>query len=368
MSLFVGAISGTSIDGLDLALVEIDEDELRLVSARTVEFPKSLKERLMRLVASKGNIVEVGRASSKLGSFTGSAIIEHLKELDVNPRSVRAIGSHGQTIHHSPTTDEAFSMQIGDGARIAELTGIDTIADFRSRDIAAGGQGAPLVPVLHRKLFQTTTCNRVVLNIGGIANVTHLPEDDRDNLLGFDTGPGNALIDAFVLENLNKPFDNDGSIASAGALDASLLDQLLSDPWLQLPPPKSTGKEHFNLEYLNQVLSKSAQAPSDADIVATLTEFTTRTIADATMRWCCESGELIVCGGGRLNSYAMRSLEKNLSNFRVLSSDSLGIDGDFVEATAFAYLAYLFVKGLPGNDPKVTGASGERILGCLHPA
>lgn len=368
MSLFVGAISGTSIDGLDLALVEIDDVHLQLVSACTVEFHSPLEQRLRRLASSEGNIVDVGRTSSAFGSFVGNAITKFLQESDVNPRNVRAIGSHGQTIHHFPNSDEAFSMQIGDGARIAEITGIDTIADFRSRDIAAGGQGAPLVPVFHAKLFQCTDRDRIVLNIGGIANVTYLPKSTWADHNAFDTGPGNTLIDAFVLDKWDQPYDQDGAIAESGVVDASVLDQLLADPWFLRPPPKSTGKEHFNLEYLNETLRKSSRTPSNTDIVATLTEFTTRTITDAILRWCCESGEVIVCGGGRLNSHMMRGIQKNLTNCSVRSSDSLGIDGDFVEATTFAYLAHLFVNRMAGNDPRATGALGERILGCLYPA
>ncbi|MCY3885004.1 MAG: anhydro-N-acetylmuramic acid kinase [Gammaproteobacteria bacterium] len=368
MPLFVGAISGTSIDGLDLALVEIDGVHLELVNSSTVEFPLPLKERLIRLASTRGNIVDVGRTSSALGSFTGNAIVQFLQESGTEPGSVRAIGSHGQTVHHFPNTDEAFSMQIGEAARIAETTGIDTIADFRSRDIAAGGQGAPLVPLFHARLFQSTKFDRVVLNIGGIANVTYLPKNASAVHKGFDTGPGNALIDAFVLKSLNQQYDENGAIAASGDVNAHVLEQLLADQWLQRPPPKSTGKEHFNLEYVRQALRKSNQSPSNTDIVATLSEFTARTITDAILKWCCKSGEVIVCGGGRLNSYVMRSLQKNLSNCTVHSSDSLGVDGDFVEATTFAYLAHLFINRIAGNDPRVTGAEGERLLGCLYPA
>ena len=368
MPLFVGAISGTSIDGLDLALVEIEDDQSQLVSAETVKFPVQFKNRLQELASAQGDVVDIGRTDSALGSFIGKAINQFLKNSSVSPRDIRAIGSHGQTIHHFPRTAEAFSMQIGDGARVAEITGIDTIVDFRSRDIAASGEGAPLVPLFHQRVFQSNESDRVVLNIGGIANVTYLPKGASSGQRGFDTGPGNALIDAYVLRVLNKNYDKDGAIAATGVLDAQLFDRLYLDPWLKRPPPKSTGREHFNFEYIERAINSLERAPNPSDAISTLTEFTARTIADAIIQWCCNSGELIVCGGGRLNSHAMRLLSNNLPNFNVTSSDSLGIDGDFVEAATFAYLAHLFVNRLPGNDPQATGASGARVLGCLYPA
>lgn len=368
MPLFVGAISGTSIDGLDLALVEIDDDQSQLVNAETVAFPMQLKSRLTELAAAQGDVVDIGRTSSALGSFIGKAINQFLKNSNVSPRNIRAIGSHGQTIHHFPRTAEAFSMQIGDGARIAEISGIDTVVDFRSRDIAASGEGAPLVPLFHQRLFQSNKSDRVVLNIGGIANVTYLPRGASIGQRGFDTGPGNALIDAYVLKVLNCRYDDDGAIAASGVVVAELFDRLYSDPWLRRFPPKSTGKEHFNFEYVAKAIQSLGLEPNPSDVVATLTEFTARTIADAILQWCCNSGELIVCGGGRLNSHVMQRLGDYLSIFNVFTSDSLGIDGDFVEAATFAYMAHLFVNRLPGNDPHATGASGARVLGCLYPA
>lgn len=368
MSLFVGTISGTSIDGLDLALVEIESDQIQLINAEIVDFPDQLKRRLKELAVQQGDVIDIGRTSAALGSFTGQAINNFLKNSGVRPQDVRAIGSHGQTIHHFPRTAEAFSMQIGDGARIAEVCGIDTIVDFRSRDIAANGEGAPLVPLFHRRLFQSAKSDRVVLNIGGIANVTYLPLNTSDSQKGFDTGPGNALIDTYILKKLNQHYDKDGAIAATGQVDAELLDRLCSDPWLNRPPPKSTGKEHFNLEYLTRAIQESTPSLSTPDVVATLTEFTATTISDAVLRWCCASGELIVCGGGRLNSQVIKRLACHLTNFKVMTSDSLGVDGDFVEAATFAYLAHLFVERQPGNNPSATGASGERVLGCLYPA
>ncbi len=369
MTLYVGAISGTSIDGLDLALVEVSEEQLRIVRGETYQFPRSLATRLRLLSNPSPNEIQVlGHTHAALGTFIGQSITEFLDQTGIQAKEISAIGSHGQTIRHSPTGDEAFSLQIGDASRIAEVTGLDTVGDFRSRDIAAGGEGAPLVPEFHRRLFHSATTDRVVLNIGGIANVTTLLAGESEDCLGFDTGPGNALIDAYMQKELSQDFDHDGSIASSGTIDSSLLAQLLSDEWLQRHPPKSTGKEHFSYEYLQQALRAVPVQLDKADVVATLTEFSVMSIRDAIAKWCCPSGELVACGGGRLNVYLMQRLTTICPNFHVMPCEALRVDGDAVEAAAFAYLAYLHVNGKAGNVPQVTGARGARILGCLYPA
>lgn len=369
MSLFVGAISGTSIDGLDLALIEVAEDRLRIVQGKTFPFPASLAARLKELASSQTVEVQAfGHAHAALGTFIGSMIGSFLGQIDIQAKDVCAIGTHGQTVRHVPTGDEAFSLQIGDASRIAEITGIDTVADFRSRDIAAGGEGAPLVPEFHRRLFHSPTSDRVVLNIGGIANVTTLPARDSQRCSGFDTGPGNALIDAYVQRELGQEFDRDGNIASTGKIDSVLLANLMSNEWLRRRPPKSTGKEHFNYEYVQRALRATPTKLNDADVVATLTELTVSTIREALAKWCFSSGELIVCGGGRHNNHLMQRLAANCPSFGVKACESLKVDGDAVEAAAFAYLAYLQVNRKTGNVPKVTGAQGDRVLGCLYPA
>lgn len=369
MCLFVGAISGTSIDGLDLALIEVAEDRLRIVHGKTVPFPASLAARLGELARSQSvEVHALGHAHAALGTFIGSMVRSFLDHIGIQTEDVCAIGSHGQTVRHIPNGDEAFSLQIGDASRIAEITGIDTVGDFRSRDIAARGEGAPLVPEFHRRLFHSTASDRVVLNIGGIANVTTLPASDSESCTGFDTGPGNALIDAYVQKKLDQKFDRDGRIATTGKVDSILLEHLRSDEWFRRPPPKSTGKEHFSYEYVLQALSDASTELQEPDVVATLAELTVSTIRDAIANWCLPSGELIVCGGGRHNVHLMKRLAANCPSFGVKACESLQVDGDAVEAAAFAYLAYLHVNRKSGNVPKVTGARGDRILGCLYPA
>lgn len=369
MPLFVGAISGTSIDGLDLALVEIDEEQIQLLQAETADFPASLRNRLDRLANSDNTDLQVlGHTHAALGAYIGKAIKTFLERSPINSKEVRAIGSHGQTIHHYPSGGEAFSLQIGDASRIAEITRLDTIADFRSRDIAAGGVGAPLVPIFHQRLFHDNHRDRIVLNIGGIANITNLPANHAPEHVGFDTGPGNCLIDAYVKEKFNQDCDLGGRIAATGTTDLKLLDQLMSDEWLTRRPPKSTGREHFNYEYVRHAIRKTGVQLDNADIVATLTEFTALTIRDAITEWCHLSGDLIVCGGGRLNAHLMRRIAQNCPDYEVLPCESLKVDGDAVEAAAFAYLAYLHVNNCAGNVPEVTGAQGGRVLGCLYPA
>lgn len=369
MSFFVGAISGTSIDGLDVALIEVAEERVRLIQGKTFQFPNSLATRLGRLANPNPNEIQaLGRAHAALGTFIGRTIGLFLDETGIRSNDVTAVGSHGQTVRHFPSGVEAFSLQIGDASRIAEVTGIDTVADFRSRDIAAGGEGAPLVPDFHRRLFHSTASDRVVLNIGGIANVTTLPAREPDICAGFDTGPGNGLIDAYMQKKFSQRYDRNGSIASSGQIHPALLAQLMSDEWLQHQPPKSTGKEHFNYEYVQNAIRAAVVQLDDADVLATLTELTVLSIRDAIAKWCFRSGELVVCGGGRLNAYLMQRLAKSCPSFHVMPCESLDVDGDSVEAAAFAYLAYLHVNGKTGNVPQVTGAKGARVLGCLYPA
>ncbi len=369
MPLFVGSISGTSVDGLDLALVEIDDQNLQIRHAETVSFPESLRSRLARLARpGRDELVEMGHSHAALGTFIGNSINDFLRKAEVHPREVRAVGSHGQTVRHYPEGEEAFTLQIGDPSRIVEITGVDTVADFRSRDIAAGGVGAPLAPIFHQRLFQTDRFDRIVLNIGGIANVTYLASSPERPCEGFDTGPGNALLDAYVNEKLDERFDSEGRIASSGYVDDSLLDQFLSDPWFEETPPKSTGKEHFDYAYVRSNLRSAGGQMDDADVLATLAELTAASIVNAIKQWCCNSGEIVVCGGGRLNLHLMRRLAERATDFKLMPCERLGIDGDAVEAAAFAYLAYLFVNRMPGNAPQVTGAVGERVIGSLYPA
>ncbi len=269
----------------------------------------------------------------------------------------RAIGSHGQTVRHRPQGPAPFTLQIGDPNQIAEITGIVTVADFRRRDLAAGGEAAPLVPPFHASVFGSDTEHRAVLNLGGIGNITIL-----DPLSGFDTGPGNALLDAWCEQHTGKPFDDAGGWALGGAVISDLLNKLLADPYLHRMPPKSTGKEHYNPTWLRALLDPGS-APRD--VQRTLVEFTARSAVDAVHRWAPAVRRLLVCGGGRLNRLLMRRLAE-LSRCAVETTDDHGWNGDAIEAAAFAWLAHRRLNLEPGNVPRVTGAAGPRILGAVY--
>ena len=359
-------MTGTSVDGLDLALLDLPND-LRPHGATTLKLPNQLREELLALAIPGSNEIErLGNADIELGEFIAQAILEFLRKHQIATSEVQAIGSHGQTVRHHPDATHPFTLQIGNGHTIAEQTGIDVIADFRPRDIAADGQGAPLVPIYHQKLFQHQQINRVVVNIGGIANLTIL-NSQEESVTGFDTGPGNAMLDAWSQHCRQEPFDFNGDWANSGTVDEELLNRFLSDAYYLMPPPKSTGKERFNLQYVREALT-SSPSKAAADVQATLLELTARTITDAIHKHAKQCQEIIVCGGGRLNSLLMARLTLLNPERTVQTSEELGIDGDAIEAAAFAYLAWLFLERRPGNVPSVTGAKGPRLLGSLYPA
>ena len=364
---FVGVMTGTSIDGLDLAVLSPSKD-LKPRFSTTVPLPSALRESLEELAASdRVSLSALGQADVALGEFTAQAVLDFLRECEINPRDVRAIGSHGQTIQHAPERSHPFSMQIGSGAVIAEITRVDTVVDFRVRDVAAGGQGAPLVPVYHKALFGDEVTDGVVLNIGGIANLSILAQSSDREVTGFDTGPGNALMDAWIRKAKGEKFDKEGAWASDGQLSEPLLDQLLADPFYRLNPPKSTGKEHFNLTYLERHL-QSFNTLAPVDVQRTLCELTVKSIHAALDYFAPATETIVVCGGGRRNGFLMTRLVALEPKRVICSVEDFGVDGDTVEAAAFAYLAWLFINHQPGNVPAVTGAQGPRILGCLYPA
>ena len=355
---FIGAISGTSVDGLDLALIDVDPVVPRIIDATTEPIPGPLGDSLRALaLPATGDVNLMARADAELGELIGQAA-----RAFAGDRPVRAIGSHGQTIRHDPRAKPAHTMQIGDPHRIAEISGIDTVADFRRRDVAAGGEGAPLVPPFHEALFKPPKGERVVVNVGGISNITIL---SPDLLTGFDTGPGNALMDAWIREHQGLAFDRNGAWSATGRVNPDLLTDLEQDGFVRAPPPKSTGKDFYNLDYLRMRL-KGSEDP--ADVQATLTEFTAASISWAIESWAPSSADIVVCGGGRLNDDLMHRLGRRMGSRRVMKTESLGVDGDAVEAAAFAWLAYRFLERLPGNSPTVTGAAGPRVLGAFYPA
>jgi anhydro-N-acetylmuramic acid kinase len=363
--LFVGLISGTSVDGIDAALVRFAPSP-QLVFGRTYPMPAALVDEVLRVSqADDGTTLDaLGRLDTRLGTVFADAALSLLRDAGVPRDAVRAIGSHGQTLRHDPRGDAPFTMQLGDASVIVERTGITTVADFRSRDVAAGGQGAPLLPVLHAALLRRADEARAVLNLGGIANLTLLPATGP--VRGFDTGPANGLMDAWCLRERGQRFDRDGAFAAEGQVDTDLLARLLGDEWLRLPPPKSTGRDHFHLPWLAARLGDAAARP--ADVQATLQAFTARTVADQLRQQLPDCHRLLVCGGGVHNPGLMSRLRDELTATVVESTANHGVDPDFVEAMAFAWLARETLAGRPGTLPEVTGARGPRILGAIHPA
>ena len=368
-------MTGTSVDGLDVALLAVAPEDASvgpehgtrpaIVAAETVSFPPRLAASLRALAApGEDGLDAVASVDAELGAFTGDAILACLKRWGVAAERVRAIGAHGQTVRHRPTAPLPFTVQIGDPNRIAERTGIDTVADFRRRDMAAGGQGAPLAPLFHDALFRDPERTRAVVNIGGIANATLLPADGAA-LLGFDIGPGNALLDAWAQRCLGAPLDDGGRWAASGAVNSRLLAHLKQDEFLARRPPKSTGKETYHLGYVQQACGGDELPPRD--VQATLAEFTAWCIADAIERWCAGAQEVIVCGGGCRNAHLLSRLERRLPQRNVTTSGQLGVDADALEAAAFAWFAHRTLAGLPGNAPAATGAKGPRVLGAIHP-
>ncbi len=348
------------MDGIDAALVDITPDGCRLIAARTSPWNPALKARVTRLLdgADRCSLDEIAMLDVALGREFAAATLALLDSTGTPLTAVQGIGSHGQTLRHRPEGPLPFSWQIGDPNVIAELTGLPVAGDFRRRDVAAGGQGAPLVPAFHAQVFASAAEDRVIVNIGGIANVTVLARG-RD-VTGFDTGPGNRLLDAWIQRHRNVELDRDGAWADSGQVDAALLETLLAEPWLALPPPKSTGRELFNPDWLDARLGAAPRAP--ADVQATLLDYTAATIA-AAIRQAAPAAAVYVCGGGAHNSALLRALARRLAPHAVATTAALGLDPDHVEATAFAWFAARTLAGLPSGLPTVTGARAPRILG-----
>ena len=363
---YIGVMSGTSMDGIDSVLVDFQSGLPELIATYTEEIPSHLFKGLQRL-SQPGNdeITRLGRLDRQVGQAFAKSINGLLDKANISASDVIAIGSHGQTVRHMPNLEVAFTIQIGDPNTIAIETGIDVIADFRRKDIALGGQGAPLVPAFHQQVFNSDKSDRVILNIGGIANITYLPKADEP-VLGFDTGPGNALIDAWIQQTQDLPFDQDGQLAASGKTDKKLLKHLLSHTYFSQPHPKSTGKELFSQNWLEQQISEHSHLAVE-DIQSTLLDLTCHSIANDILK-LSSKGELFVCGGGTKNKELMTRLEKLLPNYQVDTTTTLGVNPQWVEAIAFAWLAFRYQNNLPANLPEVTGASREAILGARFPA
>ncbi|MDR6096054.1 MULTISPECIES: anhydro-N-acetylmuramic acid kinase [Stenotrophomonas] len=366
LPLYLGLMSGTSADGIDAALAQFPVDGgCRFVEGLTLPWDPVLRERLVALGqgGELASLDELGDVDARIGLAFAAAAVALLQHSGVDAAQVRAIGSHGQTVRHRPSASPAFTLQLGDANRIAEHTGITTVADFRRRDVAAGGQGAPLMPAFHLAMLGTADEDRAVLNLGGIANLTLIPREGT--LLGFDTGPANALLDAWCERHTGRTYDADGAFAASGVVDAGLLARWRDDPWFALPPPKSTGREQFHLAWVQQQIGDGQHVA--ADVQATLLELTAVTVADALLRTLPGARRVLVCGGGVRNGHLMQRLAARLPGVVVESSARHGLDPDYLEALGFAWLAQRTLDGLAGNLPSVTGAAGPRILGAIHP-
>jgi len=358
-------MSGTSLDGVDAVLAEIGPaGQVRLLHSHYLPYPDTLRTRLLALHTPQSDEIHLAAlAANELARLYADTVKSLLDGFTAD--RVRAIGCHGQTLRHRP--EEGYTLQIGNAALLAELTGIAVVADFRSRDIAAGGQGAPLVPAFHAQVLRHPDTHRVIANIGGIANITDLPVNGP--VRGWDTGPGNMLLDAWIKRHHGAHYDRDGAWAASGSVHPDLLTALMRHAYLQLPPPKSAGREQFNLDWLDTLLLGSLdEALAPPDVQATLVEFTAMSLADAVNRECVGTHELYVCGGGAHNRALMQRISAHLPGIRVVTTATLGIDPDWVEALAFAWLARQTLHHAPGNLPAVTGAHGERVLGAIYPA
>lgn len=365
---FIGMMSGTSLDGVDAALCELSDANCKVLATHFLSYPAEIKTELLALhLRTENELENAALMANKLARLYAQTVNELLAKNQLPAPQIKAIGCHGQTIRHRP--ELGFTLQIGNPALLAELTKITVVADFRSRDIATGGQGAPLVPAFHQAVFGGSTKNRAIVNIGGIANITYLNKTGEilgfDSIIGFDSGPGNMLLDSWTKLKLDKDYDANGAWAATGVVHESFLNNMLAEPYFALPPPKSTGRDLFNDAWLKQHILYPHCRPQD--IARTLVELTAHTIAQAINQHCPVVDEIYICGGGAHNALLVEVLKSKL-NLPVANTDALGVGVDWVEAAAFAWLAKQCLEGKPSNLPAVTGASGLRILGAIYPA
>jgi anhydro-N-acetylmuramic acid kinase len=362
---YIGVMSGTSLDGVDVVLAAIDERMVAQQASYCHPVPQSLRQALLAINQGQSlTLSQLGQLDTRLGRLFAEAVLTLLARHNLTADDITAIGCHGQTVWHEPYGDAPSTLQIGDNNQIAAATGITVVGDFRRRDMALGGQGAPLVPAFHQALLMHPQERRMVLNIGGIANLSLLIPGKPVG--GYDTGPGNMLMDAWIWRHRGQPYDKDGAWAGSGQVILPLLQQMLSDAWFALPAPKSTGREYFNAGWIEKQL---AHFPGIApqDVQATLLELTAVTIREQVLlSGGCE--RLLVCGGGSRNPLLMARLAALLAGTEVVTTDQVGINGDDMEGLAFAWLAYRTLSGLPGNLPSVTGAREASILGAIYPA
>ena len=367
--LYIGIMSGTSADGVDLALVDFSNNAITLIAEHFVPYNDKERNDITSLYLAGNNEIERSQALDvSLAKSFAYAINQLLIKQKIPASTITAIGNHGQTIRHRPNNEHAFTLQIGCNQTLATLTGIRVVGDFRKKDIAYGGQGAPLVPAFHHALFGNQQQDMCIVNIGGIANISFLPSsltnDSTKKIIGFDTGPGNALMDAWCLHHTNKPFDESGQWAASGTCNKALLTNLLNDPYFQKPAPKSTGREYFHIDWLNQYL-KTSPSISPVDIQSTLLHLTAYTITNDinALNDSAQPMNVYLCGGGALNPELVDLLKQQLPACTVEKTEKLHVDGNMLEAMAFAWFAYAFDHNIVGNIPSATGAKKSLVLG-----
>ena len=369
-SYFMGLMSGTSLDGVDVVIAAINlANKFSLLDAKTYPIPEQLKKDLLALSQEQqaNELDRYAELDVQMGQLFADCCQHLLQKNNIKSEQIHAIGSHGQTLRHYPDSPYPTTLQIGDPNIIAQKNNITTIADFRRRDMAAGGQGAPLVPPFHRALFSDDIKNRVVLNIGGIANLTFLPAA-HETILGYDTGPGNGLMDDWCVRYFNCAYDRSGQLASQGQVNKTLLSQMLSEPFFSKPVPKSTGREYFSYQWIEAQLEKAADNITPIDTLATLLELSCQSITKEIKALSIPIDELLVCGGGVKNDQLIERMQELLPDVKVASTEAFGLHPDWVEASAFAWLAHQTLNGLTSNLPSVTGAREDVILGAIWPA
>ncbi|MFS2223099.1 anhydro-N-acetylmuramic acid kinase [Pantoea sp. B65] len=362
---YIGVMSGTSLDGVDVVLAAIDQHMVAWQASYTHPIPADLRQQILAICQGQSlTLSQLGQLDTRLGRLFAEAVLTLMQQQGLEASDVAAIGCHGQTVWHEPLGEAPNTLQIGDNNQIVAATGVTVVGDFRRRDMALGGQGAPLVPAFHQALLMDASERRMVLNIGGIANLSLLIPGMP--VRGYDTGPGNMLLDAWIWRQRGKGYDKDGEWGSSGKVVLPLLQSMLADPWFARPAPKSTGREYFNLSWVEQQL-QAFPALAPQDVQATLVELTATTISEQVLlSGGCD--RLMVCGGGSRNPLLMARIAAQLAGTEVMTTDKLGISGDDMEGLAFAWLAYRTLSGLPGNLPSVTGASHATVLGAIYPA
>jgi anhydro-N-acetylmuramic acid kinase len=373
-NLYIGLMSGTSIDAIDAVLLQIFPNKklpakIEIINACSTPINQNLKNEILTLCTSGENELDrMAKLDRKLGLLFGQCALDLCKLTDIPPSDITAIGSHGQTIRHSPVSSPTYSIQIADPNTIAEISKITTIADFRRRDIAAGGQGAPLVPAFHKAAFSSTQTHRAIINLGGIANISILPNVDENisTCTGYDIGPANLLMDYWIGLHKGERFDNEGAWALSGEINQSLLAHLLADPFFKAPPPKSSGREYFNADWLHaKIKSTKLRIPAE-DIQATLLELTAECIRIAVQESKIKIVEIYLCGGGTKNKAIIERLKAKHSDIKIETTEVLGMNPQFVEGAAFAWFAYQTFHRLTSNEPNATGAKDKRILGGIY--